>query len=170
MKYTKKIIHHQIDNLIEIKLDNFTDNRGEIWSIYEECDLLPKFVEDKVTISKKNVLRGLHGDYETYKLITCLHGKIFLVVADVRNDSPTYLRTKTFYVSDDNPTMILVPPGCLNGHLCLSEKCVFFYKWSNKYEGPEKQLTISWNDPKLKIKWPINNPVLSLRDTQATNL
>ena len=62
-----KIIHHQIDGLVEIKLDNFTDNRGEIWSIYEECDLLPKFVEDKVTISKKNFLRSIASGFGILK-------------------------------------------------------------------------------------------------------
>mgnify|MGYP003150966957 FL=1 len=170
MKYTKNIVKHSIDGLLEIHLDPFYDTRGEIWSIYEECDLFPNFVEDKVTISNKGVLRGLHGDFRTDKLITCLHGELFLAVADMRKDSPQYKKSVTFKLSQEQPKMILVPAGCLNGHLCISEKCIFFYKWSKKYSNPEDQITVRWNDDDLKINWPIQEPILSDRDAKAKNL
>jgi len=60
-----------------------------------------------------------------------------------------------------------VPAGFLNGHLCLSKKCLFFYKWSEKYSGPENQISIKWDDPTLNIEWPVNNPILSARDQEA---
>jgi len=167
MKYIKDVIEHDIEGLLQIELDAFNDNRGQIWSVYEDCDLLPSFVEDKVTISNKNVLRGLHGDHKTSKLISCLHGEIFLAVVDVRKDSVTYKKVKTFQLSAENPTMVLVPAGCLNGHACLTEKCIFFYKWTEKYDGPEAQITVKWNDPTLKIPWPLKNPILSERDNRA---
>ncbi len=170
MKYVKKITEHAIKGLLEIELDPFYDERGEIWSIYENCDLFPNFVEDKVTISSKDVLRGLHGDYKTDKLITCLHGEIFLAVVDIRKESPQYKKTMTFRISDKNPKMILVPAGCLNGHLCISEKCVFFYKWSKKYTNPEEQITVKWNDDEINIKWPVRHPILSNRDMRGKNL
>ena len=164
MKYVENITNHNIDGLLEIQLDTFNDNRGEIWSIYEDCELLPSFVEDKVTVSTKNVLRGLHGDFKISKLISCLHGSIFLAVVDIRKGSPTYKKIKTFELSDENPTMVLVPSGCLNGHLCISDKCVFFYKWSHKYNGPQEQITVRWNEPSLNIPWPTEKPILSERD------
>jgi len=167
MKYVEDIINHDISGLLELRLDTFNDKRGEIWSIYEDCDLLPNFVEDKVTISTKGVLRGLHGDHETSKLISCLYGEIFLAVVDVRDDSKTYGNIKVFNLSDKKPTMILVPAGCLNGHMCLSDKCVFFYKWTKKYSGPESQITVKWDDPRLNIKWPSKSPILSDRDLNA---
>ena len=167
MKYIKNLTKHSIPGLIEIDLDPYYDNRGEIWSIYEECDLFPQFVEDKVTISSRNVLRGLHGDFETDKLITCLHGGIFLAVVDIRKDSNQYKKITTFQLDAENPKMILVPAGCLNGHVCLTDKCVFFYKWSKKYHGPEKQVTVRWNDKYLDINWPIDNPILSDRDANG---
>ena len=167
MKYVKQVTRHDIDGLLEIELATFNDDRGEIWSVYEDCDLLPSFVEDKVTISSKNVLRGLHGDHKTSKLISCLHGEIFLAVVDARKDSKTYKKVKTFYISAQNPTMVLVPAGCLNGHACLSEKCVFFYKWTEKYDGPETQISVRWNDPVLNIPWPLEDPILSQRDRDA---
>jgi dTDP-4-dehydrorhamnose 3,5-epimerase len=170
MKYVKNIIKHSISGLLEIELDPFHDKRGEIWSIYEKCELFPDFVEDKVTISNRGVLRGLHGDYETDKLITCLHGELFLAVVDIRKNSPEYKKVTTFKLSEENPKMILVPSGCLNGHLCISDKCIFFYKWSKKYTSPDDQITIKWDDSDLNINWPINYPILSDRDSNAKNL
>ena len=167
MKYVEEIINHDLAGLLEIKLDKHVDNRGEIWSIYEDCSILPTFVEDKITVSHKNVLRGLHGDYITGKLISCLHGEIFLAVVDFRQDSGTFLGIKTFHLTDQKPTMVYVPAGFLNGHLCLSKKCLFFYKWSEKYSGPENQISIKWDDPTLNIEWPVNNPILSARDQKA---
>ena len=167
MKYLKKIIKHDIPGLLELELDAFTDFRGEIWSSYEDCDLFPSFVEDKITISTKNVLRGLHGDFETGKLISCIHGEIFFVVVDVRGKNKMI---KTFNLSDKSPRLVFVPPGCLNGHLCLSDKCIFFYKWTAKYKQPQEQITVSWEDPGLNIGWPVENPILSDRDKNAKTI
>ena len=82
MKYIKEIYESTIAGVLKIELDPFVDDRGEIWSIYEDCDLFPTFVEDKVTVSKKGVLRGLHGDEHTDKLICCMSGEIFLAIVD----------------------------------------------------------------------------------------
>jgi len=166
-------IKNKVDSKIilglkELELDTQKDHRGEIWPIFSECDYLPTFKEDKISISKKNVLRGLHGDTNTDKLITCLHGKMQLAVADLRKDSLTYLNHITYTLSEDNPISILVPKGCINGHLCLSEKCIFYYKWSEKYSGANNQVTIKYDDEKLGIKWLIPNPTLSNRDLNGT--
>jgi dTDP-4-dehydrorhamnose 3,5-epimerase len=170
MKYIKSINKFRIKGLLEIELDPFCDERGEIWSLHETCNIFPTFVEDKVTISKKNVLRGLHGDNETDKLICCLSGEILLSVVDYRKGSSTFGAFECFKLSSKAPKIIFVPAGCLNGHLCLSEECVFFYKWSKKYDGPENQFTIKWNDPTINIPWPIENPILSKRDQEGNLL
>ena len=91
-----------------------------------------------------------------------------LVVADMRKDSLTYLNHISYTLSEDNPISILVPKGCINGHLCLSEKCIFYYKWSEKYSGANNQVTIKYDDEKLGIKWLIPNPILSNRDLNGT--
>lgn len=154
----------EIIGLKILDLDTYTDFRGDIWTTYTDCDFLPTFSEDKVSVSKKHVLRGLHGDSEIDKLITCLHGEIQLAVVDLRKNSETYGNSVMFDLSDKRGTAIFVPAGCVNGHLCLSEKCIFFYKWSKPYAGAEKQVTIKWNDPDLNLNWKINNPFLSTRD------
>ena len=153
-----------IDGVLKLNLDTFTDFRGDIWTTYTDCDFLPKFSEDKISVSKKHVLRGLHGDSEIDKLIVCMHGEIQLAVVDLRKDSSTYGNSMMFNLSDEKGSAIFVPAGCVNGHLCLSDKCIFFYKWSKPYNGADNQVTIKCDDPDLNLSWKINNPILSTRD------
>jgi len=159
-----KIPSEKIDGSIKILLDIHKDSRGEIWTTHEEdyCDY--SFVSDKVTISTRGALRGFHGDSDTAKLITCLSGKIQLSLLDLRRGSRTYGNVETHIIDDSEPTLILVPEGVVNAHLCLSDKCVFHYKWSKKYAGPSAQVTIAWDDPDLGVDWIIKNPILSDRD------
>ncbi len=168
MKVIKKIKYSKnINDLIEIKLDTFSDFRGEIWTLYSKEFTDINFVSDKITISRFGVLRGFHGDSQTTKLITCLSGQFQLSVVDLRKNSKTYGQTDTFLVSDCEPTVIIVPKGCVNAHLCLSDKCVFYYKWSEEYKGPDEQVTVDWNDPELNIDWVIKNPIVSERDKRG---
>ena len=165
MKVIKEIIKSEkIKDLVSIKLDTFQDYRGEIWTVYSEEYTDLKFVADKITISRFGVLRGLHGDPHTAKLITCLSGQFQLAILDLRKDSETYGNVETFLISDYEPTVVVVPTGCVNAHLCLSDKCVFYYKWSEHYKGPDEQVTIAWDDPSLNIDWAIKSPILSERD------
>ena len=149
------------------------DFRGEIFTTYmsgvyetilgEKYRETP-FVEDKISVSRRDVLRGLHGDFETDKLVQCLHGEVYLVVVDWRKDSPTYMQWESHLLNDKNKLQVLIPKGFLNGHLCLSEKCIFSYKQTSYYKGADKQISASWCDPKLGIFWPIKTPILSERD------
>lgn len=157
---------NKIHGLKKLNLDTFSDFRGDIWTTYTDCDFLPRFVEDKVSVSAKNVLRGLHGDSQIDKLITCLHGSIQLAVLDLRKESKTYGNSVMFELTDKQGTAIFVPAGCVNGHLCLSDKCIFFYKWSKVYNGADNQVTIKWNDPNLDLNWEVKNPILSKRDIE----
>jgi dTDP-4-dehydrorhamnose 3,5-epimerase len=153
-----------------IKPDPFFDYRGEMWTFWEnEQYLLPKgneFKISKFTRSRKNVLRGLHGDSVTWKHITCVFGEIYLVVVDNRPDSVNYLKWDSFIISERNHLSVLVPPNFLNGHLCLSEECLFHYTQSypKDYIDWMDQDVMKWNDERVNINWPIDNPILSRRD------
>ena len=153
-----------------IKNSTFKDNRGFYWTTWKK-GILKKmnFNHDKFSISKKRVLRGLHCDYKSWKLVTCTFGKIFFVVVDMRRKTKNYLRYKSWILTHNKPTMILVPPYYANAHLCLSKICIFHYKWSytGAYIDANKQKSYRWNDPLIKIKWPIKKPILSTRDKQA---
>jgi dTDP-4-dehydrorhamnose 3,5-epimerase len=148
------------------KNDSFEDYRGELFTIYDKTKFNLDFKLDKIAISKKNVLRGLHGDQKSYKLISCLHGEIYLVVVDCRVESPNYLKWDSIVLTQNNKTSVLVPPRFANGHLVLSDEATFFYKWSfdGDYPDVKDQFTINWKDSRLNINWPIDNPILSKRD------
>jgi dTDP-4-dehydrorhamnose 3,5-epimerase len=157
----------KIKGLEKIKLDTFQDYRGEIWTVYSKEYSDDSFVADKISISRFGVLRGFHGDSYTTKMISCLNGQFQLAVADLRKGSSTYGNTETFLLTDEEPAVVIVPAGCINAHLSLSDKCLFYYKWSEEYRGPEAQVTVAWNDPGLNINWAIQNPILSERDKKG---
>ncbi len=153
-----------------IKNSTFNDNRGYYWTTWKKGTLKTiKFNHDKFSLSKKNVLRGFHCDFKSWKLVTCVYGKVIFVVLDMRKKSKSYLKYKKWILTHKKPTLILVPPYYANAYLCLSNECVFHYKWhyQGKYVDANKQTSIRWNDPKIKIKWPIKKPILSKRDKNA---
>jgi len=151
-----------------IQLDSFEDHRGEYVETYNEKDYREagidvKFVQDDYSVSGKDVLRGLHGDIETWKLITCPFGKLYLVVVNCIESSPDFGKWDAFVLSDRNHQQVLIPPHFGNGHLVLSDTAIFAYKQSTYY-NPTAQFSYRWNDSRFKIWWPIQNPILSRRD------
>ena len=152
------------------KNKSFKDYRGFYWTSWHKKFFKKiKFKHDKFSLSKKNVLRGLHGDNKTWKLVSCPFGKFLLVVVDCQKKSKNYLKWNSWILSHENGLQILIPPNFANGHLCLSDKCLFHYKLSYRgdYLDAKDQFSIKWNDPKLKIKWGIKRPILSKRDQKA---
>lgn len=143
------------------------DFRGDIyttWDTENYPDLNWKL--DKFSHSTKNVLRGLHGDDKTWKLISCVQGKFYLVVADNREKSRTYKQWQSYILSSENRKQVLVPPGCANGHFVLSDNCTFHYKqaFEGKYNDVDMQFVIKWDDPEWNFDWPHNSPILFGRD------
>ena len=157
-----------LDGVLLIKLDIFEDFRGEYIETYNE-EMYKKngieinFVQDDISVSMKNVLRGIHGDSETYKLISCLYGKFYLVVVNNDSESKDFGKWLSFTLSDVNRYQVLVPPKHGNGHFILSDKAIFHYK-QNTYYNPKGQFTCKWDDSRLNIWWPTKNPILSQRD------
>lgn len=157
----------KFDRVFIIKPSVYDDFRGEHIEIYNEKmygELANiKFIQDNISVSTKHVLRGIHGDDKTWKLISCLYGRFYLVVIDYNKDSKNFGKWQGFTISDRNRYQILVPPKFGNGHLVLSDSAIFHYKQSTYYD-PKSQFTIKWNDPKFNIWWPIKNPIISQRD------
>lgn len=157
-----------LDGVLLVKPDVFEDHRGEYIETYNEKILSEhgidiKFVQDDISVSTKHVLRGIHGDDETWKLISCLHGKFYLVTVNCDMESKNFGKWQSFVLSDRNRLQVLVPPKYGNAHLVLSDKAIFHYKQSTYYDR-SKQFTYRWNDETLNIWWPIKNPILSQRD------
>ena len=145
----------------------FKDSRGKIWTSWDKDFFRNiKFNLDKFTTSKKNVLRGFHGDTKSWKLVTCLKGEILSVIVDYRKNSKNYLKYTKIKMSEKNRISVLIPPNFLNSWLCISKECLYQYKYSfrGKYNDVKDQISIKWNDPKINFNWPIKKPILSKRD------
>ena len=160
-----------LDKVLLIKPDIFEDFRGQYVETYNE-ELYKKngidvdFVQDDIAISSRNVLRGIHGDGETWKLVSCPYGRFYLVVVNCDTDSPEFGKWQSFVLSDVNRHQVLIPPKHGNAHLTLSEMAIFHYKQTTYY-NPKGQFTYKWNDPKLNIWFPIKNPIVSQRDEMS---
>lgn len=159
----------------EVKLitpDVFSDHRGFLFTdfldAYFRYEFAPglNFGHSKNANNFSKVLRGIHGDFDSYKLVQCLYGEIFQVVVDCREHSPTFLKYDSFTLNYMNPQMILLPPGFGNAFLVMSDYAVYNYKlaYTGDYNDHDKQFTFKWNDKRINIDWPINDPVLSNRD------
>jgi dTDP-4-dehydrorhamnose 3,5-epimerase len=149
----------------------FEDFRGqyvEIYNreLYSENGVGIEFIQDDISVSTRNVLRGIHGDAETFKLVSCLHGKFYLAVVNCDRDSPDFGKWEGFTLSEHNRLQVLIPPKHGNGHLVLSDQAIFHYKQSTYY-NQKGQFTYRWDDPELGIWWPIGNPILSKRDSEG---
>jgi dTDP-4-dehydrorhamnose 3,5-epimerase len=151
---------------------NFEDFRGEYVELYNEelyrkAGITTKFIQDDISISSRHVLRGLHGDGETAKLVSCLYGKFYLVVINNDPGSNQYRKWTSFTLSDKNRLQVFIPPKFGNGHVVLSEMAMFHYK-QNTYYNRAGQFTLIWNDPELGLWWPIADPIVSQRDNGLT--
>lgn len=158
----------ELPGLLEISPYVFEDFRGfftETYNkeIYASHGIDVEFVQDDISISTHNVLRGLHGDNETWKLISCLHGKVYFVALNCDEESEHYGKWLSFTLSQYNRKQILIPPKYANGHLVLSDSCIFSYKQSTYY-NPAGQFTIKYNDPRFNVFWPVKDPIMSVRD------
>jgi len=146
----------------------FEDFRGqyvEIYNrvLYNEAGITVDFIQDDISMSTHKVLRGLHGDQGTWKLVSCLHGKFYLIVVNNDPASPQYKKWTSFTLSDTNRQQVLIPPKHGNGHVVLSDTAIFHYKQNTEYDRAG-QFTILWNDPSYNFWWPISDPIVSQRD------
>ena len=147
----------------------FEDFRGSYVETYNRDlyvagGITQDFIQDDISTSTKGVLRGIHGDQQTTKLVSCLQGSFYLVVVNNDESSAEFGKWESFTISDQNRLQVLIPPKFGNGHLVLSETAIFHYKQTTAYNR-ESQFTIIWDDPKYNIWWPIKNPSLSRRDS-----
>jgi len=171
------VIKTKLKDCVIVEPKVFGDERGfflETFQADRYADLagitLP-FVQDNHSRSSKGVLRGLHFQKTKPqgKLVRVVQGEVYDVAVDIRQGSPTYGQWEAIILSAKNKTQIWVPPGFAHGFVVLSETADFEYKCSDYYD-PNDEGSLLWNDPDLKIPWPIDNPKLSEKDAHASLL
>mgnify|MGYP001980362753 CR=1 FL=1 len=165
-----------IKDLIIVKPEVFEDKRGFFSEVYRkdqfrELGLPHDFVQLNHSRSEKNVLRGLHFQWDPPmgKLMRVTFGVAYLVAVDIRKDSPTLGKVLGFKVSADNKLNIWAPAGFARGFCVLSEFAEIQYLTTGVYNNACES-GILWNDPEIGIDWPVRNPIVSDKDIKAQTL
>lgn len=166
-----RVIKTALPDLLLIESKVFTDDRGhffESWNrrTFESLGIAADFVQDNHSRSTRNVLRGLHYQIQhpQGKLVRVVAGEAFDVAVDLRKSSPTFGKWAGFTLSAANMQIAWIPPGFAHGFLTLSESAEFLYKTTD-YWYPGHERTLHWNDPTLRIAWPLTSkPFLAPKD------
>ena len=162
-----QIIKTNFKDLLIYKKNTYHDNRGFFRELFIEKHFKQKFIFDVMSLSKKNVLRGLHLQtrYPQAKLITVIRGRIFDVCVDCRPKSKTFGKHYYIELNETNNISLFIPEGFAHGFMSLTSNTIIHYKCTN-YRDKQSETGILWNDKDLKIKWPIKNPIISKKDSQ----
>ena len=138
---------------------------------YSKAGIAEKFVQDNLARSVRGVLRGLHYQLRDPqgKLVVALEGTVYDVAVDIRRGSPSFGQWCGIELSAENMRQLYIPPGFAHGYCVLTESATVLYKCTRFY-ALEDERGILWNDPILKITWPIATPVLSPKDRSYKSL
>ena len=170
------IILTSLEGLLIIEPDVFGDARGYFLETYHQqrfqsAGLDTNLVQDNLSFSKKDTLRGLHFQitHPQAKLVQAVTGEIFDVAVDIRPESPTFGKWSGALLSEENKRQLFIPEGFAHGFCVLSENAHVAYKCSDYY-NPEDEGGILWSDPAVAIDWPVKDPILSDKDQQYPQL
>ena len=169
-----KIIKTPIPDLLVVEPSVFNDQRGYFFEVYNQehyynNNMQMQFVQDNESKSGKNVLRGLHFQKPPFaqgKLVRVIQGKVLDVAVDIRKGSPTYGSYHAVELDAISKRMFYIPEGFAHGFLTMEEDTIFAYKCTNYY-NKESEGSLLWSDETIGIKWNIENPILSEKDTIA---
>jgi len=173
-----EIIKTAIPDVLIFKPKVWGDARGYFYESFrqqwfDDAGIDATFVQDNQSSSQKNVLRGLHYQIQKPqgKLVRVIAGEVFDVAVDLRKSSPSFGQSVGVHLSDANKLMLWIPPGFAHGFSVVSEHAELYYKCT-EYYAPEYDRSMLWNDPALKIEWPLlgAEPVLSPKDIAAKSL
>ena len=173
-----KITQTSLPGVLLLSPDIYRDDRGafmETWNLQgmAEAGLPLTWVQDNFSISKKNVLRGIHYQviHAQGKLVRVTHGAVLDVAVDLRRSSPSFARHIAVELTGENGKMLWIPEGFGHAFLSLTDVVGFAYKLTGYY-SPAGERTIVWNDPDLAIPWPISaeRAILSGKDRNGLTL
>lgn len=166
----------ELDDVVVIEPRVFPDNRGFFYELFQgqrfsENGLPQNFVQNNFSHSVQNVIRGLHYQLEQPqgKLIFVVYGEVVDVIVDIRQSSKNFGKSIAIKIAENKPQQIYIPPGFAHGFCVLSESAGFVYQCTDYYH-PTSEYGILWNDPDLKIDWPVLNPIISSKDQALPHL
>lgn len=146
------------------------DDRGSFFETFNqrtmsEAGLPSSWAQDNFSVSRKNVLRGIHYQVTQPqgKLVRVAHGAAFDVAVDLRRSSPTFSKHVAVELSSENCEMLWIPAGFGHAFLALTETVSFAYKVTDYYSAAGER-TIAWNDPDIAIPWPIARESVIISD------
>ena len=173
-----KVTRTTIPDVLVIEPRVFTDSRGFFYESFNQkafnqaTGLNETFVQDNISRSAHNVLRGLHYQVNNPqgKLVQVIAGEVFDVALDLRKDSSSFGRWVATILSAANRLQHYLPPGFAHGFLVTSDSADVLYKTTCYYSGSDDRV-IAWNDADIGIQWPLQGqPVLSAKDSNANPL
>jgi len=162
-----------LKNLLVIEPEKLEDERGffaRTWDqeIFREIGLNSKIVQCSISSNKKKgTLRGLHiqlAPYEEAKIVRCTRGRLFDIIVDLRENSPTFKKWFSIELSADNYKMVYVPEGCAHGYQTLEDNTEAAYQMTQFFK-PDHSSGVRWDDPSFNIKLPLEITVISKKDT-----
>jgi len=171
-----ELIKKVFDSLLVYKNIIHKDNRGYFFEAFnkhaiEKLDCAESFVQDNISRSVKNTIRGLHyqiGKYAQGKFCRVIYGKVLDVAVDIRFGSPTFGEHFAIELDDESNLAVFIPTGFAHGFSVLSEEAVFFYKCTNYYSKKDER-GIHYKDSHLDIDWKVNQPIISEKDNQLVS-
>jgi dTDP-4-dehydrorhamnose 3,5-epimerase len=165
-----EILETKIADVLLLKPAVYKDDRGFFLETYREEHLKEHnidvhFVQDNLSKSQRNTVRGLHYQIERQqdKLLMVMRGTILDVAVDLRQDSPTFGEHVAMELSAENKHQMFIPKGFAHGFSVLSDNALVYYKCSDYYY-PDGERGLLWNDPELDIDWKVKNPIVSEKD------
>lgn len=164
----------KIKDVLIITPKVFSDSRGYFLEsfrkkVFAERGLNYDFVQDNISRSKQNTIRGLHyqaGEFAQGKLCQVVYGRVLDVAVDIRFGSPTFGKYVATVLSDENHDQLWIPPGFAHGFSVLSDTAIFHYKCTNYYDKASER-AILFSDKQLNIDWNIKEPLVSPKDLEA---
>ena len=164
-----------LKGLLILERPIFPDERGFFKEVFhmdeleQELGFEFKPIQWNHSNSKPKVLRGQHAE-NWNKLIYPITGKAFAAVLDIREDSETFGKFETFNFNEDYRFALFIPKGFANSFCVIGDKDVnYLYLVDSYYDGSDTK-AIAWDDPDVKIDWPIKDPIISDRDKNNPRL
>ena len=163
-----KVIKTKFKDLKIIKTKIYKDPRGTLREIYRKKLLKENLVFDYYTTSKKNVIRGFHFQIKNQqaKIVSVLRGKIIDICIDLRKGSKTFGKSFSLILSEKNCKSVFIPAGFAHGFQTLNKENIVCYSCT-EYRSIGNEYGILYNDPYLKIKWPMKNSKITIKDKFA---